>query len=57
MEGLSPNGMIPEDGAATALKALAAYDPKLNAASIDLAKIWTNDFASRANAKYPDVKV
>ena len=57
MEGLSPNGMIPEDGAATALKALAAYDPKLNAASIDLAKIWTNDFASRANAKYPDVKL
>ncbi len=57
MEGLSPNGMIPEDGPATALKALAAYDPKLNAASIDLAKVWTNDFAARANAKYPDVNV
>ncbi len=57
MEGLSPNGMIPEDGPATALKALSAYDPKLNAASIDLSKVWTNDFAKRANAKYPDVKV
>ena len=57
MEGLSPNGMIPEDGPATALRALAAYDPQLNAASIDLARVWTNDFASRANAKYPDVNV
>ena len=57
MEGLSPDGTIPEDGPATALRALAAYDPQLNAASIDLARVWTNDFASRANAKYPDVNV
>lgn len=57
MEGLSPNGMIPEDGPATALKALAAYDPQLNAGAIDLSKIWTNEFATRANAKYPDVSV
>ena len=57
MEGLSPNGLIPQDGPATALKALAAYDPQLNAAAIDLAKVWTNDFATRANGKYPDVNL
>ena len=52
MEGLSPDGMIPEDGAATALKALAAYQAEFNASKVDASKVWTNDFARRANEKY-----
>ncbi|MGE8617238.1 MAG: ABC transporter substrate-binding protein, partial [Achromobacter spanius] len=52
LEGLSPDGMIPEDGAATALKALAAYQAEFNASKIDPSKVWTNDFARRANEKY-----
>ncbi|CAB3662847.1 hypothetical protein LMG26685_03352 [Achromobacter mucicolens] len=52
MEGLSPDGMIPEDGAATALKALAAYQTDFDSAKVDPSKVWTNDFARRANEKY-----
>ena len=55
MDGLSPDGMIPEDGPATALKALAAYVKDFPPADqIDLSKVWTNDFAKRANEKYPN---
>ncbi|WP_251863624.1 ABC transporter substrate-binding protein [Achromobacter sp. Marseille-Q4962] len=54
MEGLSPDGIIPEDGAATALKALAAFTPGFDASKIDAAKVWTNEFARRANEKYPN---
>ncbi|MVW71639.1 MULTISPECIES: ABC transporter substrate-binding protein [unclassified Bordetella] len=54
MDGLSPNGMIPEDGAATATRALAAYVKGFDAAKIDPAKAWTNEFARRANEKYPN---
>ena len=54
MEGLSPDGIIPEDGAATALKALAAFTPDFDASKIDAAKVWTNEFARRANEKYPN---
>jgi len=54
MEGLSPDGIIPEDGAATALKALAAFVPDFDAGKIDPAKVWTNEYAKRANEKYPN---
>lgn len=54
LEGLSPDGMIPEDGAATAFKALAAYQADFDGAKIDPSKVWTNDFARRANEKYPN---
>jgi NitT/TauT family transport system substrate-binding protein len=50
---LSPDGMIPEAGAETARRALASIDPEIAKAKIDLAAIWTNDYARRANAKYP----
>jgi NitT/TauT family transport system substrate-binding protein len=56
-EAISPDGMIPEDGPPTALKALAAYNVDIRNAKIDLAKTWTNDFTRRANEKYPEVKV
>ncbi|MCD0502589.1 ABC transporter substrate-binding protein [Bordetella petrii] len=54
MEGLSPDGVIPEDGAATATKALAAYVKGFDASKIDPAKAWTNEFSRRANEKYPN---
>ncbi len=54
LEGLSPDGMIPEDGAATATRALAAFSPEFDAAKINPSKVWTNDFARRANEKYPN---
>lgn len=50
---LSPDGLFPEKGADTALRALASIDPEIGKAQIDLAAVWTNDFAKKANAKYP----
>jgi len=50
---LSPDGLIPEQAAATAHKALASIDPEIAKAQIDLAAVYTNEFAKKANAKYP----
>ena len=47
---LSPDGMFPPAGGETARRALASIDPEIAAAKIDLAAIWTNDYAKRANA-------
>lgn len=51
-EGISPDGSFPEDGPATALKALQSYVTDIDPAKIDLSKTWTNEFVKRANAKY-----
>ncbi|WP_395139635.1 ABC transporter substrate-binding protein [Schlegelella aquatica] len=50
---LSPDGMIPEQGPATALRALASVDQSLKDAKLDLAAVYTNEFVKKANAKYP----
>jgi len=50
---LSPDGMFPEKGAQTALRALASVDASIAAAKLDLTAVYTNAFAKRANAKYP----
>lgn len=50
---LSPDGTIPEAGAATALRALQSIDESLKSAKFDLPAAWTNDFVRRANTKYP----
>jgi NitT/TauT family transport system substrate-binding protein len=50
---LSRDGMIPEAGGETARRALASIDPEIANAKIDIAAISTNDYAKRANAKYP----
>jgi NitT/TauT family transport system substrate-binding protein len=50
---LSPDGMFPEQGAATALRALQSVDEKMKNAKIDLKAVYTNDFVRKANAKYP----
>jgi NitT/TauT family transport system substrate-binding protein len=48
---LSADGMIPAEGAATALRALQSVDDSLKGGRFDIAAVWTNDFAKRANAK------
>jgi NitT/TauT family transport system substrate-binding protein len=53
-EAISPDGMIPEAGAATALRALAAYDTAIDGKKIDLTKIYTNEFVKKAIQKYPN---
>jgi len=50
---LSPDGMIPDAGPATALRALQSIDPAMQNAKIDLKSVYTNDFVKKANAKYP----
>jgi NitT/TauT family transport system substrate-binding protein len=51
---LSPDGMIPEQGPATALRALASIDPAMAGAKVDLKSVYTNDFVKKANSKYPN---
>jgi NitT/TauT family transport system substrate-binding protein len=51
-QALSPDGMFPERGAPTALRALQSVDPAMQKAKIDLKAVYTNDFVRRANAKY-----
>jgi NitT/TauT family transport system substrate-binding protein len=50
---LSPDGMIPDAGAATAVRALQSADPSLKDMKFDLAAAWTNELVKRANQKYP----
>lgn len=50
---LSPDGLFPPKGAETAFKALASIDDKIAAAKLDLDKVYTNEFAKKADALYP----
>jgi NitT/TauT family transport system substrate-binding protein len=50
---LSADGLVPDKGPETALRALASIDPEIAAAKLDLTAVYTNDFAKRANAKFP----
>ena len=51
-EAIALDGLLPEEGAKTALKALASFDPSIKADKIDLSRTFTNDFARRAKEKY-----
>jgi NitT/TauT family transport system substrate-binding protein len=51
-EAIALDGLMPEDGARTALKALASFEPGVKPEKIDLAKTYTNDFARRAKEKF-----
>jgi NitT/TauT family transport system substrate-binding protein len=50
---LSADGLFPEKGPDTAFRALASIDAEIAAAKLDLTAVYTNDFAKKANAKYP----
>ena len=51
-ESISPDGIIPEDGPRTALRALMSFDPAIKANRIDLGKTYTNEFARRAKERF-----
>ena len=51
-DAIALDGIIPEEGARTALKALASFDPSIKADRIDLSKTYTNEFARRAKEKF-----
>jgi len=47
-DAISPDGIVPDDGPRTALKALASFDSTIKADAIDLTRTFTNTFAHRA---------
>jgi NitT/TauT family transport system substrate-binding protein len=51
-EAIALDGMLPEDGPKTALRALASFEPEVHPQKIDLAKTYTNEFARRAKDKF-----
>ncbi|XAH21744.1 ABC transporter substrate-binding protein [Xylophilus sp. GW821-FHT01B05] len=51
-EAISPDGLVPEQGPATAVRALASFDPAVQRSKIDLARLFTNDFARRAKMRF-----
>ena len=50
---LSADGLFPDKGPETAFRALASIDAEIAKAKLDLAAVYTNDFAKKANLKYP----
>ena len=51
-EAIALDGVLPEEGARTALKALASFDPSIKPEAIELGRTYTNEFARRAKEKY-----
>jgi NitT/TauT family transport system substrate-binding protein len=51
-EAIAIDGLVPAEGPQTALTAIASFDPTVKADKIDLAKLYTNDFARRAKDKF-----
>ena len=51
-EAISLDGMLPDDGARTALRALASFEAGLKPEKIDLARTYTNEFARRAKDRF-----
>ncbi len=51
-EAIALDGLIPEEGARTALRALAGFDGSVRPEKITLAKTFTNEFSRRAREKF-----
>jgi NitT/TauT family transport system substrate-binding protein len=51
-EAIALDGLIPEEGARTALKALASFEPAIKGDRIELGRTFTNEFARRAKEKF-----
>lgn len=51
-EAISPDGIISDAGAKATVRSLAAFDPAVKPAEIELPKTYTNEFARKANLKY-----
>jgi NitT/TauT family transport system substrate-binding protein len=46
-EAISPDGLMPDDGPRTVLKALAGFDAGIRADKIDLARSYSNEFVKK----------
>ena len=51
-EAIAVDGLIPEDGTKTAVKALASFDATVKEDKIVLAKTFTNEYARKAKEKF-----
>lgn len=51
-EAISLDGLMPEEGPRTVLRALASFDPGIKHDKIDLSKTFTNEFARRAKERF-----
>jgi NitT/TauT family transport system substrate-binding protein len=51
-EAIALDGIMPEEGPKTSLRALASFEPSVKPAKIDLSKTYTNEFARRAKEKF-----
>ncbi|MBE7940188.1 MULTISPECIES: ABC transporter substrate-binding protein [Ramlibacter] len=51
-EAIAIDGLMPEEGPRTALKALASFEPSVKPDKIDLSRTYTNEFARRAKEKF-----
>ena len=51
-EAIALDGMIPDEGAKTALRALASFEPTVKPDRIELGKTYTNEFARRAKDRF-----
>jgi NitT/TauT family transport system substrate-binding protein len=51
-EAISPDGLISDAGAKTALKVIPTFNPEVRAKEIKLELTYTNEFVRKANAKY-----
>lgn len=51
-EAISPDGLISDEGARTALRTLASFDPAIKADKIDLAATYSNTFARKAKERF-----
>lgn len=51
-ESISPDGLMPEDAARTALLALLSFNPTVQGNKIDLSRTYSNEFARRAKGRF-----
>jgi len=51
-EAISPDGVISDAGAKTALKVIPTFNPEVKAKEIKLELTYTNEFVKKANTKY-----
>ena len=51
-EAIATDGLIPDEGTRTALRAIGRVDPSVRIDKIDLARTYTNDFSRKAKEKY-----
>jgi NitT/TauT family transport system substrate-binding protein len=51
-EAIALDGLLPEEGARTAVKAMASFDPGIRQDKIEAGKTYTNEFARKAKEKF-----